>query len=337
MTVENQFNLFGLDLSVGVRRLLVGFRQLLWGDEAGIKQWFCPDLSLTYVGDLNESGLADIAERGWVQLVIPEDQVLEANLILPKGVELYLDEAIESHVLASSPFSAEQTCWGCCIADRSISGDLNVDIVILSREVATRTCALIQDAPGCRNVAISLWAEVFGSPIEIRQISDERWRQEYFGNLREFAGRLTLGALGLIFLSCIPVFWFAQQADHYSTLRREVELRAAEVTRVRQTLVDTRSKLESAHAFLSSQPTYRRWLHKIAEVTPDNVYLSRLALEGTQLTISGFASNAADYQSALANTGLFSDITAPSAFTLDSRAGLERFSLIMAIDGVDVQ
>jgi len=332
MNPQNQLSLFGVDLSIGVRRIKLGVRQLLWGDEAGLRQWFCPPLALTYSGDVSESVVAEIAERGWAQLVIPGSQTLETVATLPVQAEIYLDEAIESHVLSSSPFSPERTCWGYNLRERSATGDLLVDIVILSKEAASRAIALIQDNPGCRNVAVSLWAEVHGSPVEIRQMNDERWRTEYLANLRGFTGRLLLGVLGLLFLCSVPVFWFAQEAEHYSSLRRDVELRAAEVSRVRQTLVDTRDKLESAHTFLSAQPTYRRWLHKIAEVTPDNVYLSRLSLEGTRLTLSGLAENAADYQSSLAETGLFSEITAPSAFTLDARAGGERFSLIMVIN-----
>ena len=337
MTAENQLNLFGLDLSVGARRLQLGLRQLLWGDEAGIRHRFCPPLSLTHVEDLSESTVLEMAERGWAQLVIPESKILHAAITLPAGAEIYLDEAVESHVLASSPFSPEQTCWGYRIRERSASGDMKLDIVILSREAAQETCSLIQDKPECRDVAMSLWAEVLGSPIEIVQMGDMRLRREYFANLRDFIRRLLLGALGLIFLCCVPVFWVAQQADHYSTMRREVELRAAEVTRVRQTLVETRNKLESGYSLLSVQPPYLRWLHKLAEITPDTVYLSRLALDGRQVTISGFADNAADYQSSLSSTGLFANISAPSAFTLDSRAGRERFSLTMTINGAEEQ
>ena len=60
------------------------------------------------------------------------------------------------------------------------------------------------------------------------------------------------------------------------------------------------------------------------------MYFNRLGLEGKTLTVSGFAKNAADYQSVLAEAGLFAEVAAPSAFTRDERVGRERFTLTMS-------
>ena len=39
--------------------------------------------------------------------------------------------------------------------------------------------------------------------------------------------------------------------------------------------------------------------HKVAEITPDEVYLYRLSIKNDLLTVSGLAVNAADYQAGL--------------------------------------
>jgi Tfp pilus assembly protein PilN len=69
----------------------------------------------------------------------------------------------------------------------------------------------------------------------------------------------------------------------------------------------------------------------LAAVTPDSVYLNRLSIKDNVLTVSGLAVNAADYQAVLVESGIFSDVTAPAAFTLDNRANRERFTLTMGL------
>ncbi|GIR70778.1 MAG: hypothetical protein CM15mP74_20290 [Halieaceae bacterium] len=64
----------------------------------------------------------------------------------------------------------------------------------------------------------------------------------------------------------------------------------------------------------------------IGRSDPDSVYLNRLSIKDNVLTVSGLAVNAADYQAVLVESGIFSDVTAPAAFTLDNRANRERFT-----------
>ena len=61
------------------------------------------------------------------------------------------------------------------------------------------------------------------------------------------------------------------------------------------------------------------------------MYLTRLSLKEKRLTISGLAENAANYQNALAEAAVFSELEAPSAFTRDARVGAERFTLTMQL------
>ena len=89
--------------------------------------------------------------------------------------------------------------------------------------------------------------------------------------------------------------------------------------------------MSEAGRFFSEHVSYRPWLHKVAAATPDSVYLNRLSIEEDVLTVSGLAVNAADYQAAMVETGSFSEVTAPAAFTLDNRASRERFTLTMTL------
>ena len=122
-----------------------------------------------------------------------------------------------------------------------------------------------------------------------------------------------------------------QNAQQYSDLLQETEQRSKQIVAVRGELVNAQERVSEAGHFFSEQVAYRPWLHRLAAVTPDSVYLNRLSIKDNVLTVSGLAVNAADYQAVLVESGIFSDVTAPAAFTLDNRANRERFTLTMGL------
>ena len=149
--------------------------------------------------------------------------------------------------------------------------------------------------------------------------------------MKRFALRLAAGTAGIAFLSLIPVIWSWQTAQQYGELLYETEQRSAEIVKVREALVEAQDRVSEANEFFSSHETYRPWLHKVAAITPDEVYLYRLSIKNDLLTVSGLAVNAADYQAGLVDSALFVDVTAPAAFTLDNRVNRERFTLTMGL------
>ena len=126
-------------------------------------------------------------------------------------------------------------------------------------------------------------------------------------------------------------------AAQLQDMLRDTEQRAAEVIATRSDLVDAQKRMSEAEAYFDRFTYYGPWLHRLARLSPDSVYLTRLSLKERQLTISGLADNAANYQSALAEAAVFLELEAPSAFTRDARADAERFTLTMQLKDGDTQ
>ena len=61
--MDNQLTLFGLDLSRFVDRILLGFRQLMWGDEAGLRRLLYPPMSVFSENPTDHLDLENFALR----------------------------------------------------------------------------------------------------------------------------------------------------------------------------------------------------------------------------------------------------------------------------------
>ena len=331
MSEINQFSLFGLDLSGLYRRAVLGIHQVLWGDEVGLRAWLSP-AELTY----QLSDLELVANEGLprpetgCQVLLPQAQVLVTRMTLPASAEIFLEEAVAAHAASHSPFAEEETCWGSRIVDRS-DGALDIEIIIVARNTAEAAATEVRRAFAPSDVPFGLSAETDRACVALNGYQDPALNAPYLANLQQYGLRLGAALAGVAFLAVIPVIWSVQTAQQYSDLLQETEQRSRQVVAVRGALVDAQERVSEAGRFFAGQVAYRPWLHRLAAMTPDSVYLNRLSIKEDVLTVSGLAVNAADYQAVLVESGFFSDVTAPAAFTLDNRANRERFTLTMGL------
>ena len=331
MIDTNQLTLFGIDLNEPYQRLMLGVRQLLWGEEAGIKAKFCPERDLITWENLDDlSEPSELSDLSGVRVVMPSEQVLCATLRLPSSGEIYMEQAVSSFALANSPFATDDTCWGACIAERG-DQELVIEIALVARSAAKDMHSRVMSRVPSLQGAFSLWARTDSGEAPLGGFEDSALPQQYFANLRAFGVRTFAGILGVTFLFCLPAIWISQTAQQYEDLLAETESSSRGAVAVRQDLVSGQGQLAYADRYHTAQPDYRLWLHRISEIAPDSVYLNRLSMRDDQITVTGLAENAAEFQSILVESGLFSDLNAPSAFTLDKRANRERFTLTMTI------
>jgi general secretion pathway protein L len=331
MSDVNQLNLFGLDLSGVHRRIRLGMQQVLWGDEVGLRAWFSPPpeyLGFDELDSLDHASLRD--SDGCIQVLVPDAQVLVTEMTLPSNAEIFLEEAVRAHVVSHSPFADEETCWGSMIVDRA-GGSLAIDIIIVSRRTAEDAASHVADVLRSCGRPFGLSARTDTACVALDGYQDPDVDTPYLTNLKKFSVQLAVGLLGIAFLATIPAIWFLQTELQYSDLLRETTQRSKAIVKVREALVTAQSRVSEAEEFFAAHESYRPWLHRVAAATPDSVYLNRLAIENDLLTVTGLAVNAADYQAAMVEAGLFSEVTAPTAFTLDSRAKRERFTLTMVL------
>ena len=332
MSVDKQLNLFGLDLGSVLRRVLLGFEQLIWGRESGLREWVCGPFQPQSFEALEAASLAGTLDQQEIlSVLIPNDQYLVSEIDIPAEAELYLDEAARNFALSNSPFAIEQLVWGHAITTRTESS-LRLAIAFASKSTAEELLRRVEALrPGGRNGSISLWGVCGLVPVPFHDYPAKLANDQYRSSLRQLGGVGFLVLCIAVFTLYLPAMWISQNAGHYEALLTEVREETRSIVEIRQRLVLSQSMRDEAHAFFDRTSYYGPWLHRIAALTPDSVYLNRLSLENERLTISGSAENAADYQASLAAENVFVNLNAPSAFTRDRRDGRERFTLSMEL------
>lgn len=338
MSPSRELKLFGLDLTHVWDSVRVGIQQLLYGEESGILSRFYPHIEvrdhdgferLSSVSQ--QGGDPGLASQDLCAVLLPDDQVLIRDEQFPLGIEAHLEEAVAQFAVLNSPFSSDETIWGWRLVSRG--PHLSIRIALTSRSAVNDFLSTAQPDLLGGSKRYEVWAATQSAPIVLNGFDEGIRREAYHKKLVEacaLAALVTVIGAGLLFF---PSAWLSIKASQLEELLAETEARVEEVAIVRTELVDAQQSLSEVGSFFSQRHHYYDWLNALAAMTPDSVYLYRLSIEGPQLTIYGFAENAADYQGQLAASGLFSDLSAPTAFAYDTRAERERFSLVMSLSG----
>lgn len=339
--MSDQWILFGFDLTRISDYVRLAVHQLLWGHEAGVRRRFCPSIT-TLVQP--ETDKREFAEFGLVErpitsgenlaLIIPSDIILHKVLHLPAASELELASAMGYEAISNSPFPDDDTVFGWQIISRQ-GGFIEVSLAITSRAAVTYYLSSLEASSIPSNASLEIWSCDDGRLTQIRGFAEGNRRKAYMRALSHRVLRAAAFTLGIILLTSLPTMIIQLRASQLDDLAEVAQVTAGAATEAKSRLVEVEGRLTDASQFFERRIYYHEWLETLAQLTPDSVYLTRLAMDGGRLTISGFADNAAEYQTLLADTDLVSDLSAPSAFTRDGRAGKERFTLTMRIDGGD--
>jgi general secretion pathway protein L len=339
MAVTNQWSLFGLDLGRVADKCRLGVNQLLWGDEAGLRNRFYPHTYTTSEGAASLDPYAKLTstrlpseEKLPVALIFPSDLTLTKSLHLPLEAEVDLDSAMHFEVASHSPFSSQETCSGWRVISRD-DARLHIELVIAARSSLMTFCEEQGVVFGGQEDFCEVWAEADAGLVQIEGFGGQVRDTIYLNLLATQTKKVILCLIAVSLLLLLPGAMLATRAGQLQDVLATTESEAEVATSARNTLVLREDQVRAAREFFANRSLYDRWLNSLAEITPDSVYLTRLGLEGDRLTISGMAVNAAEYQTVLAASGSVVELSAPSAFTRDQRSGLERFTLTMRLAG----
>ena len=257
--------------------------------------------------------------------------MLLRELALPSMAEIFLSDVVVSEVAGSAPFAPEDTLLGWRISERD-AHSLTLRIAVTSKAHAESALASLPDDWDAETT-LEVWAKDGESFIVLKGFGEGQRLQKYKKKLKTLALRGAAALLGLVALLSMPAVWLSQSAEKMRAYQQGIEQQTEAVVRVRDKLFTRQEKIDRAENFFSGYISYRPWLHTVAELTPDSVFFNRMSFDRGELTVSGLAVNAADYQTALATSGRVASVAAPTAFTRDVRAGKERFTLVMTLDG----
>lgn len=329
MSKSDQLTLFGVDLSTGAAHLRLGVTQILLGDEAGLKAHMYPPAEVIHLSADDLTDLPPFELTASYALVLPGPVVLLRELKLPSAAEIFLGDVVAAEVASAAPFAPEDTLLGWRISARD-TDSLLLRIAVTSKRHAESALAVLPDEWHSRD-NMELWAQDGESYIVLAGFGESRRLEKYKKKLLSGALRGSAALLGLVVLLSLPAIWLSQSADKLLRYQQRVEAQTEAVVRVRDNLFSRQEKIDLAENFFATYPGYRPWLHTVAELTADSVFFNRMSFDRSNLTVSGLAANAADYQTELATSGRVSSVNAPSAFTRDVRAGKERFTLVMTL------
>lgn len=333
--------LFGINLEPLFDWAVLAYKQVFFGREVGlfdafsapVRLWIEPSEAPIIVGGSN-SGLQRIepleeqppggareSQNTFEAILLPDQSALIREIVVPEALEGYLEEAVSLELQNCSPFSADQTRGGWKLTSRN-GGQLCVSIAISSAEAIETVRSAFPRAA----LDGEVWARAPGGYVELSGYGGGRRKTAYMKRLSRLIGWF-LGALALcLILLSVPAWLAAIRANQYSEQFGEARADSAQASVLRDDLEIYRQAVETAKSVEQSRENYAVWLHLLSEVTPDSVFLNRAEFKGQTLSISGYALDAADYQSNLVESGFFLDLEATTAFTRNPNMGLEQFS-----------
>ena len=244
--------------------------------------------------------------------------------MLPVEVEPNLSDAMMLEVANMSPFPSEEVVSGWAILGRH-DAQVEVGVVLTTKAAVDSTRAL---APGRSAEDTEVWAALDAHRICLAGFAEVRRDAQYVNTLRQMGLRVLGVVVAALCLLVLPAWMLDTRADQYQSQLGQVTQRASAAAASRGvSWMITETSLLQSSICRQSRIDYGIWLNVLSQQTPDSVYLNRLEFEEMALEVSGYAVNAAQYQSTLAASSAFTEVEATSAFTRDTRLNRERFTL----------
>lgn len=338
---SNQWVLFGFDLLRSAQFVRLGLNQILHDEGSWFSSKFQPLLWLKVDGQWQgwrDTGMA-LSISGHPQIKYPNDQLflaanVPADLVLfkrfhfPESQEAFLADAIAMEVAVSSPFSEEEQIAGWKIINRA---NATLEVLIgISNKASAEVCLADlgaeagtspSDAPSVCALHDNQWL------IEFQGYGDARREQLYLKALRKSS--IAVGAV--IALICaalaLPVASSAYRSARLAAQYESIKEEAVTVDRSIESLHLQRARLNFILEDLTLRPDYASRLEGIADTAPDGTFLEGLRIEGSQVEVTGYSDNAANYLRLLTEQGEYTNVNARSAFLREPRSGLERFTI----------
>jgi general secretion pathway protein L len=342
MRVEtNQLSLFGLDLGRLINVWRLGWHELLWGNTAGIRRRLDDAVELRgadgqhklFIGDElapeHVSGALSVSYRA---LMMPSDSVLFTELRVPIRLEAELPDMVQLEATASSPFVAEDTCYGWCVMGRT-RDDLRVAVAIAAR---SDVMAFLRDQTadaGATQPLPEVWCATSLRGLEVnivlRGFGENRREDAYKRRLRWLGSGVAAGGLLLILIILLPAIIRHMQAENMLASVDRIQREAAPALEAREVLLLNNELSFALQSMIAERPDYYALLNELSAFTPDTVYFDTITLDGTEILVQGWARNAAAYIQQLADSGAYSEVRSLAGIRRHGRTQLEQFRVSM--------
>lgn len=332
---------FGLDLKPLGRHL----RQA-WEDASAwpVFSWLSPSVSVCVLHAdgrdvLWVDGKPTLAETstpntiaesaGFVAVEVPEDMALRRAVRLPAMSAADRMSALALEARSASPFAPADLVWG---AAPVATKDGSYIVVLASRKhlLAYQSTLGSRAPPGALP---EQWAfSDAGVPVVLSGFGEQR-RAAFVARWRRHAGILLGTAVVIaVAIALTPSVKLKLRADQAHAAYTALTQKSAPVLERREALVKSADQLTALQKSLAERIEPLRLLDALTRAIPDDAALQSLKLHGTKVTLTGYATNAANLMQILGGQPGMRDVRAPSAATRISGAEKESFVIEFMAD-----
>jgi general secretion pathway protein L len=265
-----------------------------------------------------------------IDFELDASHVVARRLTVPSQAKDVLSGIVRNQIERLSPWPVAKTVYGFeASKNQERTQGLDVAILMASRKTIDAICDQLAASNLTPRRILARTSPEEGSPAL------PLWTRAPIGLASTVLSpvRMIAAALGaLVFLSAAATLWGFLAANEIWTERGDV---AARAQALRQSKASPAAKASSA----ARSPGERAWamkegggaavavLEALTRALPDDAYLIDLSLEGANLRVTGFSTNAPPLIGALQESGQFSGAHFFSATTKDPQTGLYRFSI----------
>ena len=328
MTLDNQWNLFGLDLKKIPQIWTAGWNELLWAPGSYCRRWFDEPVMACFLADDKKqyylAGQKVNARKARTEsVVLPEELVLVTSLDLPVSVELDLESMLALEVRSKSPFLEEETRYGWRIESRD-DERLIVNLVIVSTQIVM---AHLQDHNYFLKKSAEIWAMVSGQPVVIAGFGESARDQRYRRSTKRAIGGLLYSfAMVSVFIGVLMLFKHWQLQD-LNTQYEQAQQNAAESMALRTRLSQYNHQVTNINdQFAKSIDPYSK-ISKLTGLLGDDAWLDMIDFKRDKVKLTGHAADASALMELLSKQPEFKEVVALSAISQGRGGKGERFVL----------
>ena len=283
---------------------------------------------------LNNIAALDSQSRGRVVLELADDYLLVRDITLPLVSDGDIASLLAHEIDRLSPFEKNKVCYGYEVLQKNLqTGKLRLRLICLERAVLESLLAQCVEL-GLGVVQVQRKTELSGSktfcetlnllPAGQRPAKEKLWN----GANQALAG---LALVLLLAVLMLPVWHYENQIGHLS---EEVNalLGKSKVVRAKQTqLVNALDIRDALVERKNNEFEKIIILHKLAQVIPDNTWLTRVTIRNSALEIEGESEKSSDLIEKLESQAAFFQVEFASSVTRNTRTAKERFQIKMRL------
>jgi general secretion pathway protein L len=268
--------------------------------------------------------------RGPVVLRIGNDRAVVKQVSLPAGALDVMPAVIRNKVESLAPWPLHEVMWGYRLLGSSQSGQVDVEVAIVSRKALAGLLSVFHDADikvAHFDVASPV-DDAEAIAIDFRGLDRLKKVRRRVATFMALAGLIafTTASLGLYFA-------LSTQGELSAVERRSIELK--------QVLLNGGGDSQANVKLVEANKLYERKknnrpvvivLNALSKLVPDGTWLNGVDYTGNQVTITGRGTQITTVIESLEKSDIFADVNFASATQRDVNANADIFSISAAIE-----